>query len=101
MRPDPRHAVIMTQPIKASQLFDPQHYGSMFIDDNTPQHGPDGQPAYFAREVKTTSDHFDTAMGGREQITIEFADGTPGRVFNLEGDVVVHNILRGTDITES
>jgi hypothetical protein len=57
------------------------------------------QPANFARRVLTIDDHFGSSLGDREQITAQFADGTPGRVFDLDDDVVVYNILPGTDLT--
>ena len=88
MQPDPSCTVIMTQTIKASALSDHRQYGPIFIDDAEPQQGLDGQPAHFARRVVTTSDHFGSSLGGREQITVQFADGTPGRVFDLDDDVV-------------
>lgn len=96
MQPDPGYTVIMTQTVKASDLRDLHHYGPLFIDDGEPQDGVNGS-ANFARKVKTTTDHFDASLG-REQITVEFYDGTPGRVFDLGDDVVVHNILPGTDL---
>lgn len=85
----------MTQNVKASGLADYQRkYWPLFIDDNVPQHGLDGVPAYFARKVRTISDHF----GTRDQFTIEFEDGTPGRLLDPDDEVVVHFIIRGTDI---
>jgi hypothetical protein len=89
----------MTQTIKASTLGDLRQYGPIFIDDAAPQQGLDGQFANFARRVVGIADHFGSSLGGREQITVEFADGTPGRVFDLNDDVVVYNILPGTDLT--
>jgi hypothetical protein len=88
----------MAQTIKASALDDHQRrYGQIFIDDAEPQHGLDGQPTHFARRVVTTTDHYDSQLG--RQITVKFADGTPGRFFNLDDDVVVYSILPGTDLT--
>ena len=99
MQPDPSCTVIMTQTVKASALDDLRQYGPIFIDDAAPQHGLDGQLANFARRAVTTTDHFGSSLGGREQITVQFADGTPGRVVDLDDDVVVYNILPGTDLT--
>lgn len=89
----------MTETVTASKL--PAYlrqYFPLFIDDNAPQYGLDGSPAHFARKIETISDYFDDSLGGREQITVKFADGTPGRVFDLSDDVVVHFILLGTDV---
>jgi hypothetical protein len=104
MQPDPRHTVIMTQTVKASELFDPQQYGPIFIDDNEPQRGLDGRLAHFARKIVRTDHHFGyfgSSLGGEPQITVKFADGTPDRVFDLDDDVVIHNILPGTDLSEA
>ncbi len=98
MQPDPAYTVIMTQTVKASELSSIRHYGPLFIDDGSPQSGVNG-PALFARKVKTLGVHGGTSIGGREQITAEFYDGTPGRVFDLDDDVVVHSILPGTDLS--
>lgn len=85
----------MTQTIKASGLADYQRrYWPLFIDDNMPQDGGDG-PAYFARKVNAISDHF----GDRHQLTVQFQDGTGDRVFDPDDEVVVHFIIRGTDLT--
>jgi hypothetical protein len=97
MQPDPAHTVVMTQTVKASELDGIRYYGPLFIDDGAPQGGVNGE-ACFARKVKTVSDHFGSSLGGRSQITVEFHDGTPGRVFHVDDDVVVHNIVPGTDI---
>ena len=98
MQPDPHCTVIMTQTVKASELVDyQQRYFPLFIDDNEPQVGLDGVPAYFARKIKSVSDHF----GVRDQWTIEFADGTPGRVLDPDDDVVVHFIILGTDVLQA
>jgi hypothetical protein len=97
MQPDPACTVIMTQTMKAMDMIEFRSYGPLFIDDGAPQDGAGG-PAQFVRKVKTVTDHFGTTLGNREQITVEFEDGTPGRVFELGDDVVVHSILPGTDI---
>jgi hypothetical protein len=99
MQPHPRHTVVMTQTLKASELSDVRDYGPLFIDDGEPQAKVNGL-AHFAREVGNLSDPVGSSLGGREQITVEFADGTPGRVFDLDDDVVVHRILPGTDLTQ-
>ncbi|GFG82310.1 hypothetical protein MPRG_55860 [Mycobacterium paragordonae] len=89
----------MTQTVKASDLADYQRrYWPLFIDDNVVQHGVDGVPAHFARKVKSVSDHFGSALADRGQLTVEFEDGTPGRLFDPGDDVLVHFIVRGTDI---
>jgi hypothetical protein len=99
MQPDPRCTVIMTQTVKASDLADYQHqYWPLFIDDNEPQYGLDGTPSYFFRKIMSVSDHFGS-LGNRGQLTVEFEDGTPGRMFDPDDDVVVNFIIRGTDIT--
>jgi hypothetical protein len=79
-------------------LTDDRQYGPLFIDDASPQQGLDGATAYFARKVKAVHDHFGSPLGGRGMMTIEFADGTPDRVFDLEDEVVVHSIIPGTDL---
>lgn len=102
MQPDPSCTVIMTQTIKASELASLQRqYWPLFVDDGVPQHGLDGIPAHFARKIETIDDHSGSSLGGREQITVQFEDGTPGRVFDLGDDVVAHFIIRGTDVTAS
>lgn len=99
MQPNPRYTVIMTQRLKARDLAGPSGYGPTFIDDDSPQQGLDGKPAYFARKVDVVHDHIRSAPGDRDQVTVEFADGTPGRIFDLDDDVVVYNILPGSDLT--
>ncbi|MCV7300870.1 hypothetical protein H7J93_14685 [Mycobacterium barrassiae] len=95
MQPDPSCTVIMTQTVKASGLAEyQQRYWPLFVDDNVPQDGLDGVPAHFARKVSTVTDHF----GDRNQWTVEFEDGTPGRVFDPDDDVVVHFMILGTDV---
>ncbi|WP_454788515.1 hypothetical protein [Mycolicibacterium lutetiense] len=90
----------MTQTIKAADLADYQRrYFPLFIDDNVPQDGLDG-PAHFARKVQTINDYIRSAAG-RDQITIEFTDGTPGRLFDHEDDVVVRFIMLGTDVLQA
>ena len=99
MQPDPRWTVIMAQTVKASDLADHQRrYWPLFIDDNVPQYGLDGAPAHFFRKIKSVSDYFGY-LGNRGQLTVEFEDGTPGRLFDPDDDVAVHFIIRGTDIT--
>jgi hypothetical protein len=100
MQPDPRYTVIMTHTVKASEIGSLRNYGPLFIDDADPQTGLDSWPTKFIRKVVTTSDHFGSSLG-REQITVEFADGTPGRVFDLDDDVELFTILPGTDLTGS
>ncbi|MFV8266255.1 hypothetical protein ACNQR9_24785 [Mycolicibacterium peregrinum] len=85
----------MTQTVKASELTDLRHYGPLFIDDGSPQGGVNG-PARFARKVQTVNDCFGSVRG--DYITVEFADGTPAREFEVDEDVVVHNILPGADL---
>lgn len=100
MQPDPSCTVIMTQTIKAGALADYQgRHWPLFIDDNVPQGGLDG-PANFARKVHVIHDHIRSAAG-RDQITIEFADGTPGRIFDHEDEVVVNFIILGTDVLQA
>lgn len=99
MQPDPSCTVIMTQTIKAVDLLNVDRpYGPRFIDDATPQTGLDGIPAYFARKEKAVHTYFDERLGDRQFITIEFEDGTPDRVLEAGDDIVVHNILPGTDL---
>ncbi|OBG78541.1 hypothetical protein A5701_15465 [Mycobacterium sp. E3305] len=89
----------MTQTIKASGLADHQRrYWPLFIDDNVPQYGLDGAPVYFSRKIKTVNDYFGY-IENRAQLTVAFEDGTPGRMFDPDDEVVVHFIIRGTDIT--
>jgi len=95
MQPDPAYTVIMTQTIKASRLTEATGYGPLFIDDNSPQSGCNG-PATFARRVKLKE--YWAQDIDRSQIVVEFCDGTGVRVFDLNDDVVVHNILPGTDL---
>jgi len=97
MQPDPACTVVMTQTLKASELSDLREYGPLFIDDGEPQGGVNG-PARFARKVTKVSVRFDSELSDREHIAVEFADGTPGRLFDLEDDVAVHSILPGTDL---
>lgn len=87
----------MTQTLKAKDLADLKGYGPLFIDDGEPQSGVNGA-ARFARKVTAVNVHFDASLSDHEHITVEFADGTPGRLFALEDDVVVHSILPGTDL---
>ncbi|MCA2355761.1 hypothetical protein [Mycobacterium intracellulare] len=99
MQPDPRCTVIMTQTVRASGLADYQRrHWPLFIDDNEPQYGLDGTPSHFFRKIKSVSDYFGY-LGNRNQLTVEFEDGTPGRTFDPDDEVVVHFIIRGTDIT--
>lgn len=102
MQPDPACTVIMTETVKASKLPEYQRqYFPLFIDDNVPQYGLDGSPAYFARKITMIGEHFGNSLGDQEPITVKFADGTPGRVFDPSDDVVVHFILLGTDVLDA
>jgi len=46
--------------------------------------------AALSRLVSTVSVHGGSSLDGREQIFVEFLDGTPGRLFDLDDKVEVH-----------
>jgi hypothetical protein len=57
--------------------------------------------AAMSRKVSTVSVEGDSSLGNREQIFVEFVDGTPpGRLFDLDDTVDVHMIWPGRDLIE-
>jgi hypothetical protein len=69
---------------------------ALFVSDGEEKPDPrSGAQSWLSHIVSTASRHFGSSLGGREQITIEFADGTPGRVFDPEDEVDVLTAMPG------
>jgi hypothetical protein len=90
--------------ITAQQLYEMRSHLPipLFISENDPKVDANrGWVAAMSRMVSTVSVHGGSSLGGREQICVEFEDGTPGRVFDLEDKVDVHMIWPGRDLAEA
>jgi len=91
---------IATQTVTAAQLLEMrQHLPiALFVSDGDVKPDPRfNAPSTLAHQVSEVAIHGGSSMGGREQITVEFADGMPGRVFDLDDKVDVHFIMPGVD----
>lgn len=73
----------------------------VFVSENNPKRDDHGRLAALSRKVSTVSVHGGSSLGGREQISVEFVDGTPGRLFDLDDPVEVHLIMPGRDLIEA
>ena len=72
------------------------HCASKALDGGTRQEQANAETIF--RKVSSTSELWGY-VGDRAQITVEFADGTPGRVFDMEDVVDVLNIVPGADFS--
>lgn len=98
------YTVILTYSITAADLLELSRSSPnpMFISENNPKRDPRGWQATMSRRVSTVNVEFSSSLGGREQVTVEFADGTPpARLFDLDDIVDVHIIWPGTDLAQA
>ncbi len=97
------HTAIVTYTVTADQLFDMNlHFPALFVSENQPQRDDEhGWLATLSRRVSVVDVEFGTSLGGSQQISVEFEDGTPGRVFDPDETVDVHMIWPGRDLIEA
>ncbi|ORV86727.1 hypothetical protein AWC11_17010 [Mycobacterium interjectum] len=98
--PPQRLTCIATQTVTAAQLLEMhQHLPiPLFVSDGDVRPDPRfSAPSTLAHQISSMSIHGGSSIGGREQITLEFADGMPGRVFDFDDKVDVHFIMPGID----
>lgn len=98
--PPQRLTVIATQTVTAAQLGEMRSHLpiALFVSDGEVKPDPRfDAPSTVSHQVSSVSVHGGSSIGGREQITVEFADGMPGRVFDLDDKVDVHFIIAGVD----
>ena len=91
------HTEVWIERVKANELAKYQSHGPLFVADSDPTLKPADAATIF-RKVSSTSELWGY-VGDRAQITVEFADGTPGRVFDMEDVVDVLNIVPGADFS--
>lgn len=77
---------VVTYSITAEQLREMHSHLSvpLFVSENNPKRDSRGWLAGLPRRVSTVSVHGGSSLGGREQISVEFLDGEPGHVFDLD-----------------
>jgi hypothetical protein len=95
--------VIVTQWVTAERLFEMCVHSRMpvFVSDNDERNAPDGGwRTRMSRLVSTAQLHGGSSVGGRQQISVEFVDGTPGRFFDPDDMVEVHMIWPGRDLVD-
>jgi hypothetical protein len=98
--PPQRLTCIATQTVTAAQLREMRAHltVALFVSDGDVKPDPRfSAPLTVSHQVSSVSCHGGSSIGGREQITVEFADGMPGRVFDLDDKVDVHFIMPGVD----
>ncbi|MGO8962736.1 MAG: hypothetical protein ACLQGN_03355 [Mycobacterium sp.] len=91
--PQGPNTAILTYFITAQQLYEMRTHLPLppFISEGDPKVDPNrGWHAALSRLVSTVSVHGGSSLDGREQIFVEFLDGTPGRLFDLDDKVEVH-----------
>lgn len=92
-----QHTEVWIERVKANELDRYQSHGPLFIADSDPTLKHDDAETIF-RKVSSTSELWGH-VGDRAQITVEFADGTPGRIFDPADVVEVLNIVPGADFS--
>ncbi len=100
----PQHTVILTYSITAQQLYEMHGHLPipLFVSENEPKRDERGWLATLSRQVLTVSVHGGSSLGGREQISVEFADDdASARVFDLDDPVEVHTMWPGRDLIEA
>lgn len=98
--PPQRLTVVTTQTLTAAQLLEMRAHVPfpLFVSDGDVKPDPRfNAPSSVAHQVSSVSVHFGSPIAGREQITVEFADGMPGRVFDLDDKVDVYSIVPDVD----
>lgn len=97
------NTVVVTYSITAAQLHEMAGHLPIpiFVSENNPKRDQRGWLAALSRLVSVVSVESGSDIGNREQISVEFEDGTPGRVFDLEDPVDVHMIWPGRDLTDA
>jgi len=98
--PQQRLTVIATQTVTAAQLGEMrQHLPlALFVSDGDVRPDPRfNAPSTVSHQVSTVSIHGGSSIGGRQQITVEFTDGMPGRVFDPDDKLDVHITVPGID----
>lgn len=100
--PQQRNAVIITQSVTAERLVQLRGHlpSPLLVSDGDEKTDPDGWPTTCSRLVSNVQVRSGSDSGDRQQVVVEFLDGTPGRVFDPDDMVEVHNIVLGVDITE-
>ncbi len=95
-----RLTVIATQTVSATHLREMRSHlpVALFVSDGDVKPDPlSNAPSTVSHQVSSVSVHGGSSIGGREQITVEFADGMPGRVFDPDDKLDVHYIIAGVD----
>jgi hypothetical protein len=95
--------VIVTQWITAQRLFEMRGHSPtpLFVSDGDERNDPDGGwRTTMSRVVSAAHAHGGSSIGGRQQIFVDFLDGTPGRLFDRDDMVEVHTIRPGRDLIE-
>ena len=97
-----RNAVIITQSVTAERLVQLRGHlpSPLLVSDGDQKTDPDGWSTTCSRLVSNVRVHDESDLGDRQQIFVEFLDGTPGRLFAPDDMVEVHSIVLGVDITE-
>lgn len=101
--PNQPYTVIVTQRTTAADLHEMRGHlpFTLFVADNDVKPDPrSGAPSWLSRMVSSTSVHFDSSLGDRKQITVQFTDGTPDRFFDEHDQVDVLFIMPGKDLTD-
>ena len=98
----PRKAVVITQRVTAFELF--HMFGRLaapfFVSDGADRTNPKGgRPTTCSRRVSAVNLEGGSSLGNTTRVSVEFADETPGRLFNLDDEVEVHALQLGDDIT--
>lgn len=101
-QPQAQRTIIVTYSVTAVELIDMTRAPNpVFISDGNPTPDPQrGWPRGCLRMVSVVNDEGGSAMGHRTQISVEFADGTPGRLFDPGDPVEVYMIVPGPDLIE-
>jgi hypothetical protein len=102
--PEGPNTVILTYSIAAGELLGLSQGtpAPLFVSENNPQRDSHGRLAAMSRKVSTVSVEFGSSLGGREQVSVEFVDGTPpARLFDPDDMVDVHIIWPGRDLAEA
>jgi hypothetical protein len=100
VNPPQRLTAIATQTVTAAQLHEMRVHLpiALFVSDGEVKPDPRfNAPSTLAHQVSSVSVHGGSSIGGRQQITVEFADGMPGRVFDPDDKVDVQFIIPGID----
>jgi hypothetical protein len=93
---------VATQWVTAARLFEMRGHlpTPLFVSDGSEKADPEGFRTAMCRLVSTAHLQGGSDFGNRQQITIEFLDGTPGRMFDPQDMVEVHMIQPGRDLIE-